>query len=476
MEYDNYDDMYDEDMLQDMMAQYGDYEFDDVEEYGRIPFKELINNCVIPTLSQASHSLFPIYLMCFVFKSTLYLGGSDSKGESFMPSWFPHLTSAIFGGMALYSIFEKNIVYILVCGVLGYVILLMSYRSCRSYSGAVMSLFIVTFIVLCELVLVQRKDWHNVRGAQIILSMKLIGLAFDISSEKTDMPRADSYLGYVFCVGTVIFGPWTSYHDYTIAVQQNITKGFSFGWLLKVIRSIILTVVCLTVSTCLTQWLILDSGEKWLVAYRDAQSFRFSHYFICFVAETSATLAGLGFTEVMWGLTVSKPQNIELPRSLVDVVTNWNLPMHYWLKNYVFLVVQPYGVVIAVFLTYAASSLLHGLNFQFAAVLFSLGFYTYVESVFRSKLSRIFNACIGTRKCKEECTHEYKYTHPCVILTNLIFGALSMFHLAYLGLMFDNSVNSEEGYDMYHTLEKWSSLSYASHWIVLGTYIFAVLI
>lgn len=30
-------------------------------------------------------------------------------------------------------------------------------------------------------------------------------------------------------------------------------------------------------------------------------------------------------------------------------------------------------------------------------------------SVFRSKLSRIFNACIGTRKCKEECTHEYKY-------------------------------------------------------------------
>lgn len=29
---------------------------------------------------------------------------------------------------------------------------------------------------------------------------------------------------------------------------------------------------------------------------------------------------------------------------------------------------------------------------------------------------------------------------------------------------------------MYHTLEKWSSLSYASHWIVLGTYIFAVLI
>jgi hypothetical protein len=43
--------------------------------------------------------------------------------------------------------------------------------------------------------------------------------------------------------------------------------------------------------------------------------------------------------DILWvtfdfrGLTVSKPQYIELPRSLVDVVTNWNLPMHFWLKN-----------------------------------------------------------------------------------------------------------------------------------------------
>lgn len=63
-------------------------------------------------------------------------------------------------------------------------------------------------------------------GAQIILSMKLIGLAFDISSEKTDLPGGATYLGYVFCVGTVIFGPWTSYHDYLHAVHQNRIKSF----------------------------------------------------------------------------------------------------------------------------------------------------------------------------------------------------------------------------------------------------------
>jgi hypothetical protein len=34
--------------------------------------------------------------------------------------------------------------------------------------------------------------------------------------------------------------------------------------------------------------------------------------------------------------------------------------------------------------------------------------------------------------------------HPYVIVTNIIFGALTMFHLAYLGLMFDSSADSEE--------------------------------
>ena len=33
---------------------------------------------------------------------------------------------------------------------------------------------------------------------------------------------------------------------------------------------------------------------RWFVAYRDAQSFRFSHYFVCFFSEVTATLSGVG--------------------------------------------------------------------------------------------------------------------------------------------------------------------------------------
>ena len=38
----------------------------------------------------------------------------------------------------------------------------------------------------------------------------------------------------------------------------------------------------------------------------------------------------------LWQVQVTQPHNIEIPRSLVEVVVSWNLPMHSWLKKYVF--------------------------------------------------------------------------------------------------------------------------------------------
>ena len=38
----------------------------------------------------------------------------------------------------------------------------------------------------------------------------------------------------------------------------------------------------------------------------------------------------------MWQMQVTQPHNIEVPRSLVEIVVSWNVPMHAWLKKYVF--------------------------------------------------------------------------------------------------------------------------------------------
>jgi len=61
-------------------------------------------------------------------------------------------------------------------------------------------------------------------------------------------------------------------------------------------------------------------------------SVRFSHYFVAFISEATANLCGHhGFEKSV--IEVTKPWKIEIPRSLVEVVVYWNIPMHKWLKN-----------------------------------------------------------------------------------------------------------------------------------------------
>lgn len=46
-----------------------------------------------------------------------------------------------------------------------------------------------------------------------------------------------------------------------------------------------------------------------------------------YLSEASALLAGLDVGRV------TRPEFIEIPRSLVEVVIYWNIPMHHWLKT-----------------------------------------------------------------------------------------------------------------------------------------------
>ncbi len=69
------------------------------------------------------------------------------------------------------------------------------------------------------------QDWHKIRGAQMILSMKAISLAWDLdegreleSKDKkvllTATPSLLEHLGYTLCPGNSVFGPWVKYSDY----------------------------------------------------------------------------------------------------------------------------------------------------------------------------------------------------------------------------------------------------------------------
>jgi len=61
----------------------------------------------------------------------------------------------------------------------------------------------------------------------MILSMKIISLAFDLDSGTVrELPGLTDYCGYVFHVGSVMFGPWMSYTDYTAGLSQPEEKIF----------------------------------------------------------------------------------------------------------------------------------------------------------------------------------------------------------------------------------------------------------
>ncbi|XP_049649308.1 protein-serine O-palmitoleoyltransferase porcupine isoform X1 [Accipiter gentilis] len=221
---------------------------------------------------------------------------------------------------------------------------------------------------------------------------------------------------------------------------------------------------------------------RWLRAYESALSFHFSNFFVAFLSEATATLAGSGASfhhdHLHWDLAVSRPLRVELPRSMADVVTNWNLPMSRWLHTYVFQTARQLGTFAAVLGTYAASALLHGLSFHLAAVLLSLGLITYVEHVLRKRLAAIFDACVLSKRCPPGCPHRHKDA-LWVRGLNGALGAVALFHLSYLGALFDMEADDaveEQGYGMSYTIRKWSELNWASHWVTLGCWVLACLL
>lgn len=142
----------------------------------------------------------------------------------------------------------------------------------------------------------------------------------------------------------------------------------------------------------------------------------------------------------------------------------------------IFSQLKPYGIFVAIISTYLISSLLHGVNLQVASVLLSLGFATYAEYELRKKIADIFNACILAHPCNN-CKHRYNDKNPLVRIVNLLFGMLAVFHLAYLGVIFEGSAEDHGlSQSINHIQNKWGNLDYLSHWVILLTLITSFLI
>uniref|UniRef100_A0A3Q3LVA1 Protein-serine O-palmitoleoyltransferase porcupine-like n=1 Tax=Mastacembelus armatus TaxID=205130 RepID=A0A3Q3LVA1_9TELE len=455
--------------------------------YSRLAvWQQLAESCGASTVQQGLQQIWRLLLLCLICRLCFRLGDV---------SIVKHAVSVLTGMYSLFLFFELHMLWVLLLSVLCYLVLVLSRHS--SSRGLFLSVIILIYLLIGEWHLIDMVTWHKIRGSQMVVAMKAISLAFDLDRGAVgSLPSAAEFLGYVLFVGTVVFGPWISFASYKNATES---RQLSWLWLQSSSVSLLKSQICLLVSACIAPYLFLvfipihgntkirfflfacGVLHRWLHAYENAVSFHFSNYFVGHLSEGTSMLAGAGFTEekdnIRWDVSVVKPLQVEVPRSMVMVVTSWNIPMSRWLKTYIFKNAIKLGTFPAILVTYTASALLHGLSFHLGAVLLSLGFITYVEHVLRKRLASIFSACVLSRPCSSGCSHQHKKEFW-VMLVNLVFTFLAIFHLTYLGSMFDpkDDDDVEEGYAAIHTIQRWSELNWASHWVVLACWVFYRLI
>ncbi|XP_026485101.2 protein-serine O-palmitoleoyltransferase porcupine [Vanessa tameamea] len=388
-----------------------------------------------------------------------------------MPHNVRHSLSLVFGSFLLYYNIGWALIWIYGLTIGTYVLIIYLSIFTKKCRGFFVSFCVILFLLLCEIYLINPKTWQQIRGVQMIVAMKVISVAIELDRNLfKQMLNPLEFGGYILCPANCILGPWISFHTYD---QYLHVKFLTKRWVQIIIFNLFISMFCLVLSNCIVPWYIDDNVSKWLTAYRDAQAFRMSHYFVSSMSIVSMISAGFGLTnDCHSDLQVTKPFFIELPRSLVQVVIFWNIPMHQWLKNYVFKTCQPYGQFISILTTYAVSSLLHGFNFQFSAVLLSIGTFSYVEYNFRYKVALALEVCCLANPCVKQCEHKYKKNSLLAVFVNTLFSVLTIIHLAYLGVMFEASFSVQEsGYSFYNTINKWENLNYFSHGLAAFMYL-----
>lgn len=101
--------------------------------------------------------------------------------------------------------------------------------------------------------------WQHMRGSALIISMKAISIAFDVSSNKiSTLPPIYEYSAYILSPANLILGPFVSFNNH-----KNYSRSYRIP--LKLIAQIlfnsILSISFIFLSTCFLNYLISDNAR-----------------------------------------------------------------------------------------------------------------------------------------------------------------------------------------------------------------------
>ncbi|RCN48027.1 MBOAT family protein [Ancylostoma caninum] len=415
-----------------------------------------VNQCVIGCLSSVQYNIGKLFLVTLLQRFI---------AVSYLPTSVKYISSVFLGVLVLLDwISSKELMLAILAGTFCLVLVI-------AVTPSQLKGFMVTCACIASITLLQyftsASEFVAVRGIVMVLAMKISSLAFDKRHDTARVAHLIPFFAYMANPATVIFGPFHTFQEFETTLNRKTPKDSDLGTHKVAFQEELLSFLCGTVliiiaicllvySSCMT--IVVPEGSVF-TDYFTAQSFRTSHYFVSFLSQGLLALSGLR-------LAVSSPLSVEFPRSLVEVVIAWNIPMHRYLHAYIYVNVIPFGTAAAIFASFAISSLLHGFNFQISAVLLSLGFVCFFENKLRNRISNRFSVCARARRCRK-CEHKRGWKSWQAVFLNSLFFVHSVYQLIYLGAPFDGE-GASEGYDFYHTMSTWRRHYFAAHWIGLA--------
>lgn len=461
-------------------------------------YLESLRSCAQPSLLQVVQYVAPMLIVCLgcrilcsvhASRRKLQPGEATSSGSSSIPLHLIHLASGL---MLLYLISSHRLGLILLLSGVGYV-LLQLVRLGRRGAVILACVTIGSQFIYELLIWRQRSDWSQLRGIQMVVNMKLISLGFDLTdlgatkSRSIRVPNPLVYMGYIYSPATCCLGPWVSFATY---LDSLVPRSRWVVTLRRLIPNLLLCVIALVVSNCIAPFLgeVFATMSHFLGMYFEAMSVRSSHYFVSFIVQALLVACDQGTENEspLMGPLVTQPWRIEWPRSISSLVRSWNVPMHEWLKRYVYGPWKQEGgsskarTILAVLCTYLVSSLLHGMDLRIYLVLISLAIFGEGEVLLRRHLSSVLDACLSANRCqgRDRCRYTncpskrnwLSFRSFLIRLANLGFTVLTIFHLAYLGVvLLGESLESGEGNESF--LDHWQRAGYLSHYIGVGTFV-----
>lgn len=344
------------------------------------------------------------------------------------------------------------------------------FASRPNHLGAVIQVLLNLWPILINESLIRSgfSSLTSLRSVLMILAMKLWGIRCQDDHER----RFFAILAYLVHPSSSIFGLSNTLVPSSRSREVKRTKSlkkqfsvfsklFSKAFILLLISDGLIEIVVEFLDHITLQSPLYNISIIYLKSLR----FRCSHYFSCYLAMSFISL----WQEDHQTDLFCRIGSIEVPRSLVQVVTNWNIPMHRWLKIHVFNPVKnsTNQVTSAIACTYLVSSVLHGFKFHIWSVLLTLGLLTYLDQSYRHLLAEKFSACILARKCsyssKGKCVRGHRNTEfnsLSVKLFNVFCTIATTVHLTYLGYIFTGNSDRETYLD---ALQSWSSLYFFTH-------------